>query len=141
MPYISFQGLIVLKVTTSKQLNTGNCLSIQLQHLLLVHGHRHTMDGYYAGLPGQAYAKILAEQWTNISPTGAYWNPTYVVSDNRLAAFSEDITKYRFAFDQGESVQVHVRLIYRRAYIQLAKQKGWPISDILMEEIRLDMKR
>jgi len=39
--------------------------------------------GYYAGLPGKAFAKILVEMWTEITPTGAYWNPTRLVSDNR----------------------------------------------------------
>ncbi len=33
-------------------------------------------DGYYAGLPGSIYAKILMELWTETTPTGAYWNPT-----------------------------------------------------------------
>ena len=45
-------------------------------------------EGYYAGLPGTGYAKILQEQWTGVSPTGAYWNPTRVLSDNRLAALA-----------------------------------------------------
>jgi hypothetical protein len=32
-------------------------------------------EGYYAGLPGKGFAKILQELWTEVSPTGAYWNP------------------------------------------------------------------
>ncbi len=29
-------------------------------------------DGYFAGSPGTAYAKILMELWTEISPSSAY---------------------------------------------------------------------
>ncbi len=54
-------------------------------------------DGYYAGLPGKAYAKILQETWTEIMPSGAYWNPTRIVSDNRLAAFESDTSSFVFA--------------------------------------------
>lgn len=43
-------------------------------------------ERYYAGLPGKAFAKVLEELWTEVSPSGAYWNPTRVLSDNRLAA-------------------------------------------------------
>ena len=32
--------------------------------------------GYYAGLPGKTYAKLLRERWTRVFPTGAYWNDT-----------------------------------------------------------------
>ena len=58
--------------------------------------------GYYAGLPGKGYAKILMELWTEITPTGAYWNPTRVVSDNRLPAFASDASTYAFAAPTGE---------------------------------------
>lgn len=91
-------------------------------------------NGYYAGLPGKAFAKVLEELWTEISPSGAYWNPTRIVSDNRLVPYTSDSSLYVFGMpDQGEAI-IHVRLIYRRAYRYLADQKGWKIPDILMEE-------
>lgn len=98
--------------------------------------------GYYAGLPGKAFAKILVELWTGISPTGAYWNHTRVVSDNRLAAFSTDTSRYLFSAPQQGNARVSVRLIYRRAFRFLADQKGWQIPDILMEvqELIVDKK-
>ena len=93
------------------------------------------VQGYYAGLPGVAYAKILEEAWTGISPTGAYWNPTRLVSDNRIPAFGHAPSAYTFAIPQGGgSVAVDVRLLYRRAFIQLMDQKSWDIDDILMEQ-------
>jgi len=92
-------------------------------------------DGYYAGASGTAYAKVLMELWTEVSPTGAYWNPTRVVSDNRIPAMGSDVTSYTFETSKvSETFEVSVRLLFRRAYIDLMDQKGWDDPDILMEE-------
>jgi hypothetical protein len=93
--------------------------------------------GHYAGMPGRAYAKVLMELWTEVTPTGAYWNPTRVVSDNRLAAFESDSSSYTFDAAGADPIQIIVRLVYRRAYIELMEQKGWNVPDILMEETRV----
>ena len=90
-------------------------------------------QGYYAGLPGKAFAKVLEELWTEISPSGAYWNPTRVLSDNRLAAFATDTSSYTFSAPTGAGVTVEVTLLFRRAFIELADQKGWDVPDIVME--------
>jgi hypothetical protein len=91
-------------------------------------------EGYYAGLPGKAYAAILQELWTEISPSGAYWNPTRVVSDTRLDPFEEDLTSYQFLLPESGGAEVHVRLLLRRAFINLMDQKGWTDPDIVMDE-------
>jgi mono/diheme cytochrome c family protein len=91
-------------------------------------------DGYYAGLPGKGYAKILMEMWTEITPTGAYWNPTRVVSDNRLAAFETDTSSYSFAMPEQGSATVSVTLLFRRAFIELMDQKEWITPDLVMEK-------
>jgi hypothetical protein len=94
--------------------------------------------GHYAGLPGTAYARILQELWTEVSPTGAYWNPTRVVSDNRLAAFASDTPNYVFAApDTAGPITVEVTLLFRRAFIELTDQKGWDVPDIVMEHATL----
>jgi hypothetical protein len=95
--------------------------------------------GYYAGLPGVAYAKILSELWTETSPTGAYWNMTRLVSDNRLAAFASDSSRYVFGAPAKGPATVRVRLLYRRAFIDLMKQKGWDTPDILMEQAEMSV--
>lgn len=95
-------------------------------------------DGYYGGLPGKAFAKVLSELWTETSPSGAYWNPTRIQSDNRLAAFTTDTSSYIFNAPQTGSVEVQVKLIYRRAFIELMDQKGWDVPDIIMEGITLE---
>jgi hypothetical protein len=88
----------------------------------------------YAGLPGKAFAKILKEEWTHISPTGSYWNPTRIVSDNRIAALATDISNYTFTSKRKGAMSVHVILLFRRAYKELMDQKGWQIPDIIMEQ-------
>ena len=78
--------------------------------------------------------------WTEVTPTGAYWNPTRIISDNRIPAMESDTTSYAFqtseAPDNGETseVSVEVKLLFRRAFIELIDQKGWDVPDILMEE-------
>ena len=89
--------------------------------------------GYYAGQPGTGYAKILKELWTNVSPTGAYWNQTVVLSDNRIPAMGSSTTSYTFT-DASGPVTLHVRLLFRRAFIELVDQKSWDLADIVMEE-------
>ena len=97
-------------------------------------------EGYYAGLPGKAYAKILQELWTEVSPTGAYWNPTRILSDNRIPALGVDTTAYGFAAPQGGEVIIEVRLLFRRAFIELVEAKGWELEDILMAEKTLTIQ-
>jgi hypothetical protein len=96
-------------------------------------------EGYYAGLPGQGYAKILAEVWTGVSPSGAYWNPTRIVSDNRIPAFGSDTTHYVFTTPLEGGVRLQVSLLYRRAFIQLMDWKGWQVPDIVMETETIEL--
>ena len=93
--------------------------------------------GYYAGLPGKGFAKILRELWTELEPTGSYWNPTRIVSDNRIAALETDVSTYSFAAPANGNAAVKVTLLFRRAFKELADQKGWDVPDILMEELNL----
>jgi len=96
-------------------------------------------QGYYAGLPGKIYAKILMELWTEITPSGAYWNPTRIISDNRIPAMGSDTSSFVFSAPASGKVQVDVRLIYRRAFIDLTDQKGWDNPDILMEAETIEL--
>jgi hypothetical protein len=96
--------------------------------------------GNYSGMPGRAYAKVLAELWTEISPTGAYWNPTRLVGDTRLAALAVDDSSYQFAAPTSGSATIDVQVWYRRAYKNLAQQKGWTDPDILMESTQMIVK-
>ncbi len=69
-----------------------------------------------------------------MEPTGAYWNPTRIVSDNRIAAFEKDELTYIFMMPEKGSVNIEVSVIFRRAFKELMDQKGWDSPDILMEQ-------
>jgi hypothetical protein len=91
-------------------------------------------QGYYTGLPGKGYAKILSELWTEVTPTGAYWNPTRILSDNRIPAFGSDTSSYLFGLTGAHSANVKVTLLFRRAFKQLMDWKGWDVPDVVMAE-------
>ncbi len=95
-------------------------------------------QGYYAGLPGVLYAKVLADFYTGETPTYAYWRQTRLVSDNRIPALATDESHYRFALptDAGE-ITVSARLLLRRAFIELMDLKNWNIPDIPMAYVTL----
>lgn len=90
--------------------------------------------GSDGGLPGKVYAKVLEELWTEVSPSGSYWNQTRILSDNRLPAYGRDISRYVFSAPDTQALDLEVRLVYRRAFAALMEQKGWRTADILMEE-------
>jgi len=148
--------LLIVTVTITND-RTGHHVPTDspLRHLILVvratDSHGHLLDfsdgpvvpqwcgvgdpneGYYSGLPGKAFAKVLEEFWTEVSPTGAYWNPTRLLSDNRIAAFAADSSTYTFVTGTDDTTTVDVVLLFRRAFIDLASQKDWEIHDIVME--------
>jgi hypothetical protein len=96
-------------------------------------------DGDYAGLPGKAFAKVLQELWTEVYPSGAYWNQTRIVSDNRIAAFDTDCSTYVFAAREAETATVEVTLLFRRAFKQVMDWKNWRVPDIVMERTSLQL--
>ena len=96
-------------------------------------------DGDYAGLPGKAFAKVLQELWTEVYPSGAYWNQTRILSDNRIAAFDTDRSTYVFAAPEGGTATVEVTLLFRRAFRQLMDWKDWQVPDIVMERSSLEL--
>lgn len=104
-------------------------------------GTRKERQGHYAGRPGRTYAKLLKEKWTEAFPTGAYWNHTELVSDNRLAAFDRDASIYAFEPPRQGKTTVTVKLLYRRAFIDLMERKKWDVPDILMARHILDVSR
>ena len=91
-------------------------------------------NGYYAGLSGKVYAKILEDLWTEISPSGSYWNPTRIISDNRIAAMQTDSSRYDFSAPNHGSITLKINLIFRRAFIEMMDQKGWDVPDIIIAE-------
>jgi hypothetical protein len=97
--------------------------------------------GSYAGLAGKAFAKVLSETWTEVSPTGAYWNHTRLLSDNRIAAGASDASSCTFEVPQQGILAVKVELIYRRAFKGLADLKGWTDPNLVMASRRFTLRR
>jgi len=95
--------------------------------------------GDVAGRPGKAFAKVLRDLNSGQEPTAAYWNPTIVVSDNRIPAFGVDTSVYEFAAPPSGLVNVEATLIFRRAFWELMQAKRWDKPDIVMEEETQDM--
>lgn len=96
----------------------------------------------YAGRPGQVYANILMDMDTNQVPTVAYWNPTRAAwpgSDTRLEPNKPVTSTYTFAMPANGFARITVRLIYRYAFIDIARQKGWGINDTIVTEESADM--
>ena len=140
--------LVEVSITNDK---TGHHVptGVPLRHLILAvratdaNGNRLPLrdgpvlpdwTGDYAGQPGKYYAKIVKDEWTGESPTGAYWRDISLVEDTRLAAFATDVSRYTFVAPAEGSVTVEARLIFRRAFQQLMEWKGWDDPDIVMEE-------
>ena len=62
-----------------------------------------------------------------------------LVEDTRIAAFETAENQFVFDAESEGPYQVHVQLLYRRAYQQLMEWKGWEDPDILMEEALIDV--
>lgn len=88
----------------------------------------------YGGRPGKAFAKILRSLKTGEEPTAAYWNPSIVVSDNRIPALGSDTSTYEFRALSPGTVNVKAALIFRRAFKGLMETKRWDKPDIVMVE-------
>jgi hypothetical protein len=95
-------------------------------------------DGYYAYMPGKAFAKVLREMWTDVVPAVSYWRHTTLESDNRLAAFATDKSSYTFQ-SSGSPVAITVTLIYRRAFIEMMQKKKWDSPDIVMAHKKISL--
>jgi hypothetical protein len=88
--------------------------------------------GDLAGLAGSTYAKVLMDRASREAPTAAFWKPTDILADTRLAPGATDIKRYSFVLSDQRPVSVEARLIFRRTFQALARVKGWKAEDIVM---------
>jgi hypothetical protein len=91
--------------------------------------------GAQAGLPGKAYAKVLADAFTGEYPVVNYWKQTFILSDNRIPAFSGDTSTYTFTAptDKG-TITFEAELLFRRVFQAEIEARDWPVTDIIMEK-------
>ncbi len=97
--------------------------------------------GNYAKEAGKVFSKVLRDDWTGETPTAAIWRPVTIVEDTRIPAMATDSTQYSFDLPAGQTAQVNVRLVFRRASQELMQQKGWTDPDILMEHETIQVEK
>ncbi len=95
--------------------------------------------GYYSNLPGRAYAIILKEVWTGKTPTIAYWNPFEIISDTRIDPHEIAVSEFLFERPDTGEVEINIRLIFRRNFIEVLDWKQWDSPDILVEELEIGL--
>jgi len=87
-----------------------------------------------AGLPGRGYARVLEGRINGSGPVRfpvLFIDAGSVQSDTRIAAGETDVSEYRFGLDAARGVapvatiEVQARLLYRRAWRDLAVTKNW----------------
>jgi hypothetical protein len=87
--------------------------------------------GNYAGLPGQVFARVLADDDGNIHVP--FWRATKIVADTRIRPKTTLNLKYEFVLDDPEDEPVaEAKLIYRPVIRQLAEEKNWTVKDIVI---------
>lgn len=92
--------------------------------------------GDLAGLPGQAFAKVLQDVQTGAFPVVSYWKQTLILSDNRLPAGDNNTSVYTFtAPEVGGTVTVTAVLRFRRLFQAEMAARGWQTPDVVMEQV------
>lgn len=112
------------------------------QTLELIHGPTvPDWGGPEAGLPGQAFAKVLRDVMTGEMPVVSYWEQTQIVSDNRIPALESDRTTYIFSLPEtaDSEVLVSAELIFRRLFHAESEARKWNMPDIMMENTVLQV--
>ncbi|MDQ2691810.1 MAG: hypothetical protein M3Y68_07260, partial [Chloroflexota bacterium] len=97
----------------------------------------------YGGYAGQIFANILKDKDTNLAPAFAYWNPVEAAwqgADTRLPPLTPVQSVYSFAAPYDRTATITARLIYRRAFFNVAQEKGWSLSDLDVEVSTVKVK-
>lgn len=93
-------------------------------------------QGYFAGLPGKLFAKLI-EDFDGNAPT-FFTDAAAIVFDNRIPALATDASTYDFVVPGGGGdVVIRAELIYRRSFRTLVDAKQWtedghgnPLGDV-----------
>jgi hypothetical protein len=92
--------------------------------------------GAQAGLPGEAFAKVLRDVQTGEAPVVSYRKQALIAGDNRIPALGCDRSAYAFAAPpEGGPVTVTAELRLRRTFQAVMEAKGWNEPDIVMEQV------
>jgi hypothetical protein len=88
-------------------------------------------DGNYAGLTGAVFARVLQDKDGEIQVP--FWQATGIASDTRIRPKETRKLTFEFAMDDpDDEPTAKAELIYRPVIRPWAKQKNWPVKDILI---------
>ncbi len=94
--------------------------------------------GSLAGRTGMAFAKLLRDAATGISPVVSYWKPTLIAQDTRIPAGAAVTGTWRYP-DPGGTVHVTAELRFRRLFEPIAGRYGWSLGEMIMKEVTIDV--
>jgi hypothetical protein len=86
-----------------------------------------------SGTSGRIYAKRYVDPQGQPIP---FWQPGGECGDNRLVPGEEDQVVFLFPL---RAVRIHIKLLYRKTWAEVARQKQWPDNDLLILEQGLAM--
>ena len=95
------------------------------------------------GYPGQIYANVLKDKDTNLAPSFAYWNPVepaWQGADTRLPPLVAVQSVYSFAAPYDRWATIKAQLIYRKAFMNVAQKKGWPLEELDIKVTEVELK-
>ncbi|MBI4816088.1 MAG: carboxypeptidase regulatory-like domain-containing protein [Deltaproteobacteria bacterium] len=101
------------------------------------YGGEGTSERDLAGKPGKGYAKVVGDGLG--ARNVPFWRASEVLEDTRIRAGESEVLEFRFALPKsGGPVEARVSLIYRRAFLELVRQKGWMMDDLVIGNERIE---
>ncbi|MEK6239549.1 MAG: hypothetical protein N2C14_32935, partial [Planctomycetales bacterium] len=85
---------------------------------------------------GKIYAKLLTDKEGNVPVP--FWRARNDFKDTRLYPGKPDLVEVVFP---GNVRELRVRLLYRRFWATVAKEKKWPDNEVVVVDVRLPLSR
>jgi hypothetical protein len=89
-----------------------------------------------AGKPGRLYARLLEDQ-SGQGPL-PFWRAHSEPTDTRLSPGETDVRSFTFA---PEASRLRVRVLHRRFWAGVAREKKWPADDLIVIDRSADLRR
>jgi hypothetical protein len=88
-----------------------------------------------AGKPGRLYARMLKDE--NGNGPVPFWRAHFEPEDTRLLPDQPDVCHFRFG---PGLARIHVRILHRRFWAEVARRKGWPDRDLVVIDRTVDLR-
>ena len=126
---ITIRNMLLLVTAVSED---GDTLSYTGTSRVPAYGGTGALDqGNYSGYPGKGFALIFADDKGNQPVMD--WQATKMIEDTRLKPRGSNSSEYTFTLPSSkQKIQIHTKLIYRRAFKPLADIKKWQQEDMIV---------